>query len=144
MCKCLCVTFWAYRNSCRNCNETYGEWIHFVDWSPFLQGRLFFMTSCLLYCAVNPFWKGGFSISKEFGSKFLPYKVNHCLEGDKSILTVVSLESINFPSVISISVWNANDDFLAFFLFFIFLLSHSIVLILYSLGWDHENTLVFE
>ena len=144
MCKCLCVTFWAYRDSCRNCNETYGEWIHFVDWLPFLQGRQFFYDFLFALLRGKSLLKRGFSIRKEFGSKFLPYRVNHCLEGDKSIWTVVSLESINFPSVISISVWNANDEFLAFFLSFFFLLSHSIVLILYSLGLDHENTLVFE
>ena len=49
---------------------------------------------------VYPFLKGVHSKKEEFapkGSKFFPFRVDQFSEGRKTILTVVSLESVSIP-----------------------------------------------
>ena len=81
-----------------------------------------FMTSCFLYCMPSPFWKGVYSLRKEFapsGSKFFPYRVDPFTEGDKTILTELSPLKV-YQCPISIFKAKLADDKIYFFLIFFF------------------------
>ena len=66
-------------------DQSWCDFIHLVDVSPFCTRKTTFVTSALLFCTPVVFWKGVYSKRKEFaltGSKFFPFKVYPFSEGE--------------------------------------------------------------
>ena len=101
-----------------------GRYFFFFFFLPFLPREITFVTSCLLYwmpssfwmmmmmssgltkcqpmriICVSLFWKGVYSIRKEFapsGSKFFPYRVDPFPKGTKQFWQDCPLESVSIP-----------------------------------------------
>ena len=77
-----------------------GNWLQMVDFLPFLIRETTSVTSWLLSCTSNPFWKGVCSKRKEFASRgniFFPLRVDSFSEGNKTILIIVSFVSESIP-----------------------------------------------
>ena len=83
-----------------------------VDFSPFLPRDTTLAISCLRSCTPSPFWNSIYSTRKEFGRKFLLFRV-----GSISVWSLTKFDNATSPESVS------NHLILCFFFFFFFFCS---------------------